>query len=136
MESLSSAIAYKPSLNSGEIIDLRQRQTLASQFNCSFPNHKVIFCKTCSANNLALRNTWNSINLFQCRSNASHVEGPQIENDTVKELRRKKLGIFVSGGGSNFQAIHDASSRGLIHGDVSVLVTNKASECLFTLPLY
>ncbi|XP_039129941.1 phosphoribosylglycinamide formyltransferase, chloroplastic-like [Dioscorea cayenensis subsp. rotundata] len=127
MESLSSAIAYKPSLNSGEIIDLRQRQTLASQFNCSFPNHKVIFCKTCSANNLALRNTWNSINLFQCRSNASHVEGPQIENDTVKELRRKKLGIFVSGGGSNFQAIHDASSRGLIHGDVSVLVTDKAS---------
>ncbi|KAJ0965188.1 hypothetical protein J5N97_026326 [Dioscorea zingiberensis] len=45
----------------------------------------------------------------------------------VKELRRKKLGIFVSGGGSNFRAIYDATINELIHGDVSVLVTDKAS---------
>lgn len=42
--------------------------------------------------------------------------------------RRKKLAVFVSGGGSNFRSIHEASKRGSLHGDVVVLVTNK-SEC-------
>ncbi|KAG4940273.1 hypothetical protein JHK87_044144 [Glycine soja] len=41
---------------------------------------------------------------------------------------RKKLAVFVSGGGSNFRAIHEASKRGSLHGDVLVLVTNK-SDC-------
>ncbi|KAI4365040.1 hypothetical protein MLD38_021060 [Melastoma candidum] len=40
-------------------------------------------------------------------------------------LRRKKLAAFVSGGGSNFRAIHEACLAGLVHGDVAVLVTNK-----------
>ncbi|XP_061372525.1 phosphoribosylglycinamide formyltransferase, chloroplastic [Gastrolobium bilobum] len=43
-------------------------------------------------------------------------------------VRRKKLAVFVSGGGSNFRSIHEASKRGSLHGDVLVLVTNK-SEC-------
>ncbi|XP_020571897.1 phosphoribosylglycinamide formyltransferase, chloroplastic [Phalaenopsis equestris] len=38
---------------------------------------------------------------------------------------RKNLAVFVSGGGSNFRAIHNASMNGLIHGDVVVLVTDK-----------
>ncbi|KAF3335454.1 ribonuclease Z [Carex littledalei] len=35
------------------------------------------------------------------------------------DIRRKKLAIFVSGGGSNFRSIHEASIQGLIHGDIS-----------------
>ncbi|CAK8566116.1 unnamed protein product [Lathyrus sativus] len=42
--------------------------------------------------------------------------------------RRKKLVVFVSGGGSNFKSIHEASKRGSLHGYVIVLVTNK-SKC-------
>lgn len=40
-------------------------------------------------------------------------------------LRRKKLAVFVSGGGSNFKAIHEATLAGSVHGDVVALVTNK-----------
>ncbi|KAJ9182581.1 hypothetical protein P3X46_006562 [Hevea brasiliensis] len=41
------------------------------------------------------------------------------------ELQRKKLAVFVSGGGSNFKSIHQACLQGSVHGDVVVLVTNK-----------
>jgi phosphoribosylglycinamide formyltransferase len=44
--------------------------------------------------------------------------------------RRKKLAVFVSGGGSNFKSIHEASKRGSLHGDVIVLVTNKNGNAL------
>ncbi|KAF5474911.1 hypothetical protein F2P56_006763 [Juglans regia] len=47
--------------------------------------------------------------------------GKDLENG----VGRKKLAIFVSGGGSNFRSIHEASLRGSILGDVVVLVTNK-----------
>ncbi|KAJ0081896.1 hypothetical protein Patl1_09818 [Pistacia atlantica] len=40
-------------------------------------------------------------------------------------IKKKNLAVFVSGGGSNFQSIHDACVGGSIHGDVVVLVTNK-----------
>jgi phosphoribosylglycinamide formyltransferase len=36
--------------------------------------------------------------------------------------------VFVSGGGSNFRAIHEAALRGAVHGDVVVLVTDKPGE--------
>nr|CAB3484537.1 unnamed protein product [Digitaria exilis] len=39
--------------------------------------------------------------------------------------RRKRLAVFVSGGGSNFRAIHEAALGGEVHGDVVVLVTDK-----------
>ncbi|CAK7343808.1 unnamed protein product [Dovyalis caffra] len=55
------------------------------------------------------------------------------ENDVFEEkdykkpqfVKRKKLAVFVSGGGSNFKSIHEACFQGLIHGDIVVLVTNK-----------
>lgn len=40
-------------------------------------------------------------------------------------IKRKKLAVFVSGGGSNFRSIHEACIDGSIHGDIAVLVTNK-----------
>ncbi|KAL8172280.1 hypothetical protein V2J09_024084 [Rumex salicifolius] len=45
--------------------------------------------------------------------------------DPVVSLSRKKLAVFVSGGGSNFRAIHEATLVGSVVGDVAVLVTNK-----------
>ncbi|KAK9691796.1 hypothetical protein RND81_09G220700 [Saponaria officinalis] len=49
-----------------------------------------------------------------------------VENSDLKS-RRKKLAVFVSGGGSNFKAIHAATRDGCAFGDVVVLVTNKTS---------
>jgi hypothetical protein len=46
-------------------------------------------------------------------------------NLAMMDSRRKKLAIFVSGGGSNFRSIHEASIQGVVHGDVAVLVTDK-----------
>lgn len=41
---------------------------------------------------------------------------------------RKRLAVFVSGGGSNFRAIHEAALGGAVHGDVVALVTDKPGE--------
>ncbi|KAL0300871.1 UNVERIFIED_CONTAM: Phosphoribosylglycinamide formyltransferase, chloroplastic [Sesamum radiatum] len=41
------------------------------------------------------------------------------------KLRRKNLAVFVSGGGSNFRSIYEATLDGSVHGDVVVLVTSK-----------
>ncbi|KAL2964987.1 hypothetical protein AAZX31_16G034900 [Glycine max] len=60
------------------------------------------------------------------RSAAEPKEGHEVTAQVA--VGRKKLAVFVSGGGSNFRAIHEASKRGSLHGDVLVLVTNK-SDC-------
>ncbi|KAI4298767.1 hypothetical protein L6164_032285 [Bauhinia variegata] len=70
-----------------------------------------------------------SRNRTEYRSNAEQVGIVGSEGDEIRDqVRRKKLAIFVSGGGSNFRSIHEASLRGSVHGDVVVLVTNR-SEC-------
>lgn len=48
--------------------------------------------------------------------------------------RRKKLAVFVSGGGSNFKKIHEGCIGGSVKGDVVLLVTNKKGIA-FLLPL-
>ncbi|KAM3189533.1 hypothetical protein ACQJBY_068055 [Aegilops geniculata] len=40
-------------------------------------------------------------------------------------VRRKRLAVFVSGGGSNFRSIHEAALGGKVNGDVVALVTDK-----------
>lgn len=52
-------------------------------------------------------------------------DGTSHGNDLEYGVRRKKLAVFVSGGGSNFKSIHKASLGGSVHGDIVVLVTNK-----------
>ncbi|KAK3218893.1 hypothetical protein Dsin_012863, partial [Dipteronia sinensis] len=47
------------------------------------------------------------------------------EKDSKDGIVKKKLAVFVSGGGSNFRSIHEGCVGGSVHGDVSVLVTNK-----------
>ncbi|CAM0912244.1 unnamed protein product [Alopecurus aequalis] len=40
-------------------------------------------------------------------------------------VSRKRLAVFVSGGGSNFRSIHEAALGGEVNGDVVALVTDK-----------
>ncbi|XP_076939020.1 phosphoribosylglycinamide formyltransferase, chloroplastic-like [Bidens hawaiensis] len=51
----------------------------------------------------------------------SSYEGGSLENG----VKRKNLAVFVSGGGSNFRAVHEATVRGDVHGQFVVLITNK-----------
>lgn len=61
-----------------------------------------------------------------CEVRSKKVEGSDahLGNSDLKP-NRKNLAVFVSGGGSNFKAIHAAVLNGSILGDVVVLVTNK-----------
>ncbi|KAK6133247.1 hypothetical protein DH2020_033008 [Rehmannia glutinosa] len=65
----------------------------------------------------------------QCRNSYAKIKCKgvsDIEEESPKpKLRRKNLAVFVSGGGSNFRSIHEATLNGSVHGDVVVLVTNK-----------
>ncbi|CAK9156858.1 unnamed protein product [Ilex paraguariensis] len=63
---------------------------------------------------------------LQCQSRVEKVENvPDFDKDLGKRSKRKKLAVFVSGGGSNFRSIYEATVRGSVHGDIVVLVTNK-----------
>ncbi|KAL6178634.1 hypothetical protein ACLB2K_050152 [Fragaria x ananassa] len=62
--------------------------------------------------------------VVECRSNTER-SGAIASDDLRDGIRRKRLAVYVSGGGSNFRSIHEACVRGLIHGDIVVLVTNK-----------
>lgn len=58
----------------------------------------------------------------------------QLEEDEEKlKPRRKNLAVFVSGGGSNFKSIYEATVNGDVHGDVVVLVTNNPGILCFEL---
>ncbi|WVZ05545.1 hypothetical protein V8G54_018891, partial [Vigna mungo] len=61
------------------------------------------------------------------KSSSSSTAEPEEDHEVRAQVTvtRKKLAVFVSGGGSNFRSIHEASKRGSLHGDVTVLVTNK-----------
>lgn len=57
---------------------------------------------------------------------SSCVVKAQMGSDEMREgVGRKKLAVFVSGGGSNFRSIHQAILDGRINGDIVVLVASK-----------
>ncbi|GKV14946.1 hypothetical protein SLEP1_g25743 [Rubroshorea leprosula] len=63
-----------------------------------------------------------------CKNSSERVKPNVVigeEDDSKAVVKRKKLAVFVSGGGSNFRSIHEACVRGSVNGDVVVLVTNK-----------
>ncbi|KAK7336329.1 hypothetical protein VNO77_16866 [Canavalia gladiata] len=79
---------------------------------------------------IAAKETCSGVWRLRCSRSGSSTAEPK-ESHNVRApvtVTRKKLAVFVSGGGSNFRSIHEASKRGSLHGDVLVLVTNK-SEC-------
>lgn len=64
--------------------------------------------------------------VIECKSSTERTGAiASDKQDSRNGIRRKKLAVFVSGGGSNFRSIHEACIRGSIHGDIVVLVTNK-----------
>ncbi|KNA12322.1 hypothetical protein SOVF_126920 [Spinacia oleracea] len=63
---------------------------------------------------------------FLCAVSSQEVqEFPADSGCHDLKPNRKRLAVFVSGGGSNFKAIHEATLKGSVLGDVVVLVTNK-----------
>lgn len=66
---------------------------------------------------------------FQCRSSVRKIEYKGVfdtEEDKPKsKITKKNLAVFVSGGGSNFRSIYEATLNGSIHGHIVALVTNK-----------
>ncbi|KAJ3677603.1 hypothetical protein LUZ60_003327 [Juncus effusus] len=83
-----------------------------SPSNCLIQRDKQYF-----TNISAIKPTKINRKIISCKS--SSRENPETN------VKRKKLSVFVSGGGSNFKSIHEASIQGLIHGDVTLLVTDK-----------
>nr|GEX10042.1 phosphoribosylglycinamide formyltransferase, chloroplastic [Tanacetum cinerariifolium] len=63
------------------------------------------------------------MSVVKCLSSGDEVGS--LENG---DKRKKNLAVFVSGGGSNFRAVHKAILSGDVNGEVVVLVTNK-NDC-------
>nr|DAD23521.1 TPA_asm: hypothetical protein HUJ06_024984 [Nelumbo nucifera] len=64
---------------------------------------------------------------LQCTNSVEKAEDLNaVVKDSGNGVRHKKLAVFVSGGGSNFRSIHEATVEGRVKGDIVVLVTNKS----------
>ncbi|XP_008799339.1 phosphoribosylglycinamide formyltransferase, chloroplastic [Phoenix dactylifera] len=133
MEALGSTLGIQ--VSSGTNITRRQYglSTLRSPSqsvvsSCSIPYWELSLEKSCFASKLASHKAERSKGDFECRNtiqeNKSSVE---TEDGSGTPLRRKRLAVFVSGGGSNFRAIHEATVEGSVYGHVTVLVTDKPS---------
>ena len=55
---------------------------------------------------------------------AAALAGPPADVPPAAQPPKKRLAVFVSGGGSNFRAIHAAMLEGGVHGEVAVVVSN------------
>lgn len=66
---------------------------------------------------------------FQCRGSVEKIEYKGVsdteDNKPKSKITKKNLAVFVSGGGSNFRSIYEATLNGSIHGHIVALVTNK-----------
>ncbi|KAF9620581.1 hypothetical protein IFM89_013607 [Coptis chinensis] len=97
-------------------------QTLTKSSNqCSFQSQNRVFYKPFCSKLVSQRVGVQNIRVQQCRNNVGNFDNG-VSFDGV---RRKRLAVFVSGGGSNFKSIHEGCVEGLVHGHVAVLVTNK-----------
>lgn len=68
-----------------------------------------------------------------CATSARKPTHVAFSEDSRTGIRKKKLAVFVSGGGSNFHSIHEASLRGSVHGEIVVLVTNRSGTVVISL---
>lgn len=55
------------------------------------------------------------------------IRPPEIPVPSTSGPALKRLAIFVSGGGSNFKAIHSAILEGKVNAEVAMVVTNAPS---------
>lgn len=56
------------------------------------------------------------------------AEGAEESDRKDDESERTKLAVFVSGGGSNFRAIHAGCLSNVIHGDIAFVVSDKPGK--------
>ncbi|KAK8973670.1 hypothetical protein V6N11_044641 [Hibiscus sabdariffa] len=67
-----------------------------------------------------------SVRRLECTNSVEKASNVVSETEGSKSwVKRKRLAVFVSGGGSNFRSINQACIEGFVNGDVVVLVTNK-----------
>ncbi|CAL9181851.1 unnamed protein product [Musa hybrid cultivar] len=102
---------------------------LASQdalSHCKVPYRRRVLTKAFSGSEVVLQKARSKTWGFECSCSAQEMESYAATDNTSRSLtQRKRLAVFVSGGGSNFKAIHEAAKEGLVHGDIMVLVTDK-----------
>lgn len=67
--------------------------------------------------------------VFACVNSVERLAMSSDEKESSKsDIRKKNLAVFVSGGGSNFRAVHQAILSGDVNGQFVVLVTNKQGK--------
>ncbi|CAL9117309.1 unnamed protein product [Musa textilis] len=94
--------------------------------HCKVPYRRQVLAKAFSGSEIVLQKARSKTWGFECRCSAQEMESYAATDNTSQSLtQRKRLAVFVSGGGSNFKAIHEAAKEGLVHGDIMVLVTDK-----------
>ncbi|KDP39217.1 hypothetical protein JCGZ_00974 [Jatropha curcas] len=68
-----------------------------------------------------------SFKRLECANSSEKLGSTGFHNEGYLNsgIKRKKLAVFVSGGGSNFKSVHEACIQGSVHGDVVAVVTNR-----------
>ncbi|XP_020110837.1 phosphoribosylglycinamide formyltransferase, chloroplastic [Ananas comosus] len=128
MDTLSSGVGLGFSLTAIQPSQKHLRTRSSSQQILCFPiQQKFLSYNAYSAGEQHRQKTLISRKGLECRCYAPTEGNVSKGDDSGSGPRRKRLAIFVSGGGSNFKSIHVATLDGLIHGDVAVLVTDKPS---------
>lgn len=129
MDTLSSAVELGFSLTAIQPSQKHPRTRSSSQQILCFPiQQKFLSYSAYSAGGQHRQKTLISRKGLECRCYAPTEGNATKGDDSGSGPWRKRLAVFVSGGGSNFKSIHAATLDGSIHGDVAVLVTDKPSE--------
>ncbi|XP_058750380.1 phosphoribosylglycinamide formyltransferase, chloroplastic-like [Vicia villosa] len=127
----SSKLSHTPSTPIGKQLFSLKSPLLSSSYPSLQSQNFEVLSGACNPINIAKKGgCYSSRRRVWCSSTSRDIADPNKGHEVKAQVigRRKKLAVFVSGGGSNFKAIHEASKRGSVHGDIIVLVTNK-SEC-------
>lgn len=124
----ASRLSFNLSPNPPKSLPKLQRPT-----HLNFPSQRCRFCKSHLDLKVALQSK-GAQKSFRCRNKAESGDLVASGGDSGYGSRRKKMAVFVSGGGSNFRSIHEATRQGQIHGEVAVLVTDKPG--LFSISIF
>ncbi|KAG7656053.1 Formyl transferase N-terminal [Arabidopsis suecica] len=113
---MESRVLFSSQFNFPVNSPLKTRETSFAPFT---PSRNVLsFSFTSPADRCSMRP------LVKAASSAPQIVA-EVDGSREEPRRRKKLAVFVSGGGSNFRKIHEGCSDGSVNGDVVLLVTNK-----------
>mmetsp|Transcript_21468 Transcript_21468/g.29835 ORF Transcript_21468/g.29835 Transcript_21468/m.29835 type:complete len:303 (+) Transcript_21468:98-1006(+) len=66
-----------------------------------------------------------SISIVASNAAAEVSANAEVVSDVASACPRKRLSVWVSGGGSNFKALYRATQDGRINGDITMVVSDK-----------